>query len=112
MSSTNPTKRSRQVIQQAGYGPQIGFAGAIFTCAAALGAASATLQPVLTMPLVATWLLGFALVFGVVAWRKGPTDAEDVTYWDVAGGLMLIGLFAAATVEPDQLIRTVMRDDR
>ena len=110
MSLTNPTKRPRRIVQPAGYGPQIGFAGAIFACVAAWGAAAGTLPAGLVMPLVASLLLLFATTFAAVAWRKGPTDAEDVTYWDVAGGLMLIGLFAAATVDPNQLVGAVMSE--
>ena len=59
------------------------------------------------MPIVSSLLLVFAGAFGVIAWRRGRMNPDNVTYADVAGALVLIGLFAAATIEPDQLVRLV-----
>ena len=59
------------------------------------------------MPVVATLFLAFAATFGAIAWRRGRMDAGDVTYRDVAGALTLIGLCAAATIDPEQMMRLV-----
>ena len=34
-------------------------------------------------------------------------DPDNVTYADVAGALTLIGLCAAATIDPEQMVRLV-----
>ena len=52
-------------------------------------------------------LLAFAALFGAIAWRRERKNSDNVTYADVAGALTLIGLFAAATIEPEQLVRLV-----
>ena len=52
------------------------------------------------MPAVATLLLVLAAGFAVVAWRQRSEDPARVTYTDVAGALTLIGLCAAATIDP------------
>ena len=43
----------------------------------------------------------------LVAWVRCSTDEYDVTFWDVAGAIALIGIGTAALVEPDQLVRLV-----
>jgi glutamine phosphoribosylpyrophosphate amidotransferase len=58
----------------------------------------------MTMPIVATLFLALACVLGLVAWRHRGEDAAGITYADAAGALTLIGFFAAATIDPDQLV--------
>ena len=65
------------------------------------------LPPDAVVPAVSTLVLCFAALFGAIAWRRGRMDPANVTYADVAGALTLIGLFAAATIEPEQLVRLV-----
>jgi hypothetical protein len=67
----------------------------------------ATVSTDIVMPVIATVFLAFAAGFGVFAWRNRADDPEHVTYADVAGALTLIGLFAASTIDPDQLVRIV-----
>jgi hypothetical protein len=90
-----------------GVHPQLGFAAAILAgfgaCAGLVAAASAHI----VMPAIATMLLVFAAGFCAIAWRNRGEDPRGVTYADVAGALTLIGLFAAAMVDPDQLLRIV-----
>jgi hypothetical protein len=59
------------------------------------------------MPVVATLFLGFAAVLAMVGRRNRDLDSNQVTYADVAGALTLIGLCAAATIDPDQMVRLV-----
>jgi hypothetical protein len=66
-----------------------------------------TLPPDLIMPVVATLFLGFAAVLAMFAGRDHEVGSGQVTYADVAGALTLIGLCAAATIDPDQMVRLV-----
>jgi len=83
------------------------FGGATLASVAAWGAAKQTLQPDLVMPAITTLILVFAACSAVLAWRNRNENPTRVTYADVAGALTLIGLFAAATIDPDQLVRVV-----
>ena len=87
-------------------GPELAFAGATLAGFAAWAASSVTLPPGLIMPAVATVFLAFAAALAMVAWRR-EVDPDQVTYTDVAGALTLIGVCAAATIDPDQLVRLV-----
>jgi len=95
----------------AGADPRLGFVIAILAAALVLALAPRALPPDAVMPAVSTLLLGFAALFGFIAWRRGRMNPGTVTYADVAGALTLIGLFAAATIEPEQLVRLVSADD-
>jgi tryptophan-rich sensory protein len=76
----------------------------------AWGASRALLSPDAAVPVVSTVLLLLAAVCGVIAWRHGRMNPRNVTYTDVAGALTLIGLCAAATIDPDQMIRLTMAE--
>ena len=82
-------------------GPELAFAGATLAVFAAWGASRMALSPDLIMPAVATLFLVFA------SWRHRGMNPNQVTYADVAGALTLIGLCAAATIDPDQMVRLV-----
>jgi hypothetical protein len=90
-----------------GVGPQIGFAAATFAGFAAWSGLIVSIPAVWIMPMLATMFLAFAAGFGIIAWHNRNEDPTRVTYADVAGALTLIGLFAASTVDPDQLVRIV-----
>jgi hypothetical protein len=91
----------------AAIGPHLGYLAAVLAGVAVWGLSRATLQADLVMPLVSTLLLVLAASFGTAAWWRGWMDPNGVTYRDVAGALTLIGLCAAATIEPDQMLRIV-----
>jgi hypothetical protein len=88
-------------------GPELAFGAAVFGSFAAWGASTMTLPPDLIMPVVATLFLGFAALLAMFARRDRDLDSGQVTYSDVAGALTLIGLCAAATIDPDQMVRLV-----
>ena len=90
-----------------GVGPPLGFAAAVFAGFIAWTGLAASGATDLIMPVIATMLLLCAAGFALIAWRNHDEDSERVTYADVAGALTLIGLFAAATIDPDQLLRIV-----
>ena len=58
-------------------------------------------------------VLFFALSAGValIAWLR-PVPTRHFSFWDVAGILTLVGIGAAAMVEPDQMVRLVAGADR
>src|SRR6185436_339246 len=92
----------------AGIRPEWGFAAATLAAFAAWAATSATLAPDWVMPIVASLFFVFAAVFGLVAFRQSSrVDLTRVTYADVAGALTLIGICAAATIDPEQMVRLV-----
>lgn len=91
----------------AGTDPRLGFAVASLACAVVWVFSTRTLPPEAVMPAVTTALLGFAALFGAIAWRRGRMDSASVTHADVAGALTLVGLCAAATIDPDQMVRLV-----
>ena len=90
-----------------GIGPQLGFTATTLAGFAAWSGLVASIPRDLVIPAIATMFLLAATIFAVVAWRRRGEDPNRVTYADVAGALTLIGLFAAATIDPDQLVRIV-----
>jgi hypothetical protein len=105
MRTTRPRYQERN--DPLGVGPQIGFAAATFAGFAAWSGLIVSVSDEMIMPVLATMFLAFAAIFAVVAWRNRGEDPTRVTYADVAGALTLIGLFAASTIDPDQLVRIV-----
>lgn len=91
----------------AALGPQFGFFAAVLAVVGVFALSRATLPADLVMPLVSTALIALAAAFGAAAWWRGWMDPNGVTYRDVAGALVLIGLCAAATIDPDQMVRIV-----
>ena len=96
--AANPGSRRRA------FGPD---GGAVFASFAAWAASTVTLPSDLIMPVVATLFLAFAGVLALFGRRDRDLDHGQVTYGDVAGALTLIGLCAAATIDPDQMVRFV-----
>jgi hypothetical protein len=86
-------------------GPRAGFLAAIVIGFGALGLARVSLSADAVMPVVATLFIVMAVVVAAIAWTNRGMDPAQVTYTDVAGALTLIGFFAAATIDPDQLMR-------
>ena len=93
---------------RAGFGPQALFAAAAVAGLALWVASRALLSPDAVVPVVATLFLALAAVVGVIAWHRGRMNPDNVTYTDVAGALTLIGLCAAATIDPEQMVRLVV----
>jgi cation transporter-like permease len=108
MRTTRP--RYDQRNDPLGIGPQVGFAATTFAGFAAWSGLIVSVSTEMIMPILATMFLVSAAGFSVVAWRRRGEDPTRVTYADVAGALTLIGLFAASTIDPDQLVRAVMSE--
>jgi hypothetical protein len=92
-----------------GFGPQLAFAAATLSGFVVFLGSRALLSADAVVPVVSTLFLLLAAAFGVVAWRGGRMDPSNVTYADVAGALTLIGLCAAATIDPEQMVRLAER---
>jgi hypothetical protein len=110
MRTTKP--RYEQRNDPLGIGPQVGFAAATLAGFAAWSGLIVSVPNEMIMPVLATMFLVFAAGFAVIAWRNRDEDPARVTYADVAGALTLIGLFAASTIDPDQLVRIVETSGR
>ena len=110
MRTTKP--RYEQRNDPLGIGPQVGFAAATLAGFAAWSGLIVSVPNDMIMPVLATMFLVFAAGFAVIAWRNRDEDPTRVTYADVAGALTLIGLFAASTIDPDQLVRIVETSGR
>ena len=115
MTITNPVRRlapKRTAFQghRRRLGPKIAFATAVLV-AFALPAAYA-LPRDLVLPAISILLFLSAGLVALFASSDGRLFEQvhatsQPTYWDVAGALTLIGICAAATVDPDQVVRLV-----
>jgi hypothetical protein len=91
-------------------GPHFAFLGSIIGIAALWYLADAWLHRDLVIPMVSTAALALAAGFALLAhWHRTRLPSQ-VSYGDVAGALVLVGLCAAATIEPDQFVRTVLQE--
>jgi drug/metabolite transporter (DMT)-like permease len=111
MTITNPISNSRTSTARPTTGPVLALAGAL----AATLTAAAMLQPSIPreawVPAAATLLFVFAAAIALIAWLR-PTPHRHFTYWDAAGVLTFIGICAAATVEPEQMVQLVAGAER
>ena len=111
MTITDPIGNLRTAAARPATGPVLALAGAL----AATLAAAAVLQPSLArealVPAAATLLFVFAAVVALIAWLR-PVSHRHFTYWDAAGALTFIGICAAATVEPEQMVQLVAGAER
>jgi hypothetical protein len=89
-------------------GPQLAFAASVLISFAALAAPATVLPRDLALPLTSTLLFALAGLIAMIGWRSGhASEPGSVTYRDVAGALTFIGTFAAALIDPDQMVRVV-----
>jgi hypothetical protein len=91
--------------RSASIGPRAGF----LACIAVAGAivAAGLIPNHLLMPAISTLLFALAMAFALVAWIRCSTDEYGVTYWDVSGALILIGICTSALIEPETLAALV-----
>jgi hypothetical protein len=108
MAITNPARHAAHRHHARALGPQLTFAAAVLVSLASLMISTTVLPRELALTVSTTLLLGAAALVALFAWSRGyPRAQSAVTYWDVAGALTLIGLFTAALVEPDHMVRLV-----
>ena len=111
MAIINPAKRILRHGAARIAGPPTVFAIAVLATFAVLAIAAATQPRDIVLPLLSTLLFVMAALVALLAWTHRRAFGQDqVTYWDVAGALTLIGICAAATIEPDQMVRFLQSD--
>jgi hypothetical protein len=96
------------------HGPPTAFAAAVLTALAVLALTAATQPPGLALPVVSAAFLVLAAVVAIAARRRGLIDRQgpELTYWDVAGALTFIGIFAGTLIDPEHMVRIFEGADR
>ena len=94
-------------------GPHFAFIGAVILAFGALAVSLRTLPQDFVTPAVVVLLFGLAAIVTVIArTSRRRVAATHLSYWDVAGALILIGICLSALVEPEQMLRLVEADNR
>lgn len=88
-------------------GPRAAFLGAVLTVGLCWTLAPAVVGEDLITPAATSLLFALAAVFAGVALSRRGADEDDVTFWDVAGAMTLIGICMSALIAPDQLVRFI-----
>lgn len=85
-------------------GPRIVLGAALFLAAAVTGLIALRLTPpnALIIAAAATFLVVAACLVALAAPRK-PAWQTGLTYWDVVGALVFIGIGVAALVDPQEI---------
>jgi Flp pilus assembly protein TadB len=105
MTISDIANSSERSGQRAVHGPALSFFAAILAVAVTAGIAVRALHWDFVLPLVSSALFVFAAAVAVFGWRQRQTRQASLTYWDAAGALTLIGIFASAMIEPEQMLR-------
>ncbi len=91
-------------------GPHLLFAAAVFAAAALIASTATSLSPALTLAILSLGLILAAGAVALFAWAARQANAgPQLTYWDVAGALMLIGIAAGIMGEPGEVARLLDR---
>ena len=98
--------------------PQVRFGGwsgpTLAATAVALAGASAlvwTLPAPLVLPAIGVLATLAAAAMALVAWLTAQQMTTALTYWDIAGALTVVGIFAALLSEPE-LALPLLEDQR
>ena len=103
MATIDRANRQSRELDEA-QGPQLTFLASILLTAAVL-AVAVTLAKDLALPIITALLFGLAALICLLAWRSSSGPQNSVSYWDVAGALVLIGAFAGTMLDPEQVVR-------
>jgi hypothetical protein len=108
MSIIDRAKRHDVPLRQALIsGPRTAFLASVLAIGGTWLLAQALLPRDLVVPAVSTITFGLAAAIAGVAWWQQRAQSDDVTYWDVAGAVTLIGICTAALIGPEQMVRIV-----
>jgi hypothetical protein len=107
MPTSLPVKEIRLRGKPKRADPRLLFGAALVLTVSGAAAAARVLPEGWMIPLGATLLFALAGAMALLAWRRRDSDPQQVNCWDVAGALTLIGICAAATIEPEQLVSLV-----
>jgi hypothetical protein len=97
-TSARSFPRTAAAASRPAFGPLVAFVAAT----GAAFAPQALLPGSVSLPVAATLLFGFAALVALVAWRRPARQPNRLTYWDVSGALLFIGICLAALIEPEQ----------
>jgi hypothetical protein len=64
------------------------------------------LEPGFVLPAFSILLFSDAAIAAMVARNPRSQNSEDITLWDIAGALTMMGCAAAIFSEPDQVVRS------
>ena len=104
MPTSLPVKDVRLEATPKRADPRLLF-GAALTFTLVFGVFATRLLPAgWALPLGVTLLFVLAGGMSLLGWWRRDEDREQINCWDVAGALTLIGVCAAATIEPEQLV--------
>ncbi len=91
-------------------GPHLLFVLAVLAAAALIVSTATSLPPALTLAILSLGLTLGAGGIALFAWAARQANAgPGLTYWDVAGALMLIGIAAGIMGEPGEVVRLLDR---
>ena len=95
-----PTPRPRLRIRRWS-GPQFTAAMLLLAGAATAGTSIMALPAPLVLPAIGVLATLGAMAMALIAWSAAKQIGEALTYWDIAGALTLIGVFATLLSEPE-----------
>lgn len=94
--------------QRPALGPSVAFFAALAGAGFLALATARALHWDYAEPFAVSALFVFAAAAAIAGWRRRrATASPSVTYWDVAGALTLLGIAAAALIEPEQMMRVL-----
>jgi CHASE2 domain-containing sensor protein len=107
----NPIGNLRTPAARPTPGPGVALTGGLAATVIAAAMLQPSLAPEALVPAAATLLFVSAAAVALIAWLR-PASHRHFTYWDAAGVLTFIGICAAATVEPEQMVQLVAGAER
>jgi hypothetical protein len=92
-------------------GPTLAATAVAFAGASAAGTLVWTLPAPLVLPAIGVLATLAAAAMALVAWLTAQQMTTALTYWDIAGALTVVGIFAALLSEPE-LALPLLEDQR
>jgi len=111
MTITNPAGSLRTPEGRATTGPTIALTGALAVALVFAAVFQPSLPREALVPLTATLIFALAAGVALIAWMR-PLPRRRFNYWDAAGVLTFVGICAAATIEPEQMMQFVAGAER
>jgi hypothetical protein len=112
MAITKSGSRLTRHHERRNSAPRQAFAVATLIAFAGSAAATMLLPHDLAPAAISTLFFALAAAVAVAGLGREPADRNALSHWDVAGALTFVGIFAAALVDPEQLVRLVEGDGR
>jgi hypothetical protein len=93
-------------VRQTSTGPLVALIVSITAAVTFAATGPQTLPAEALLPATSMLVFVLAAFVALIAWRC-PLPPRQFTYWDSAGVLTLIGVFATAMVDPSEMVRLV-----